>query len=278
IPSEGKIDPQLQDSLQTIESKEAAKMLDAAKFYERRHNPQSYDAAVFTYREILRRYPNVPQAATAKERLERLEKHGQPAPDIGERKFSLPVPKVNLPKPRLKFWAKAEEEETEAEDEAVVSEEEYPELDVAPIKSRLYVTGDVVIDMDAEEAKLRNFESGAAPEALEPIAEGEEQAAQYVLPEPQVSGDYESVEDESDPLGKETIAMEPSVYEVEPEEMTAPLDAGEETEEILLVLPAPETVLKPTPEPAPERVVQAQAPAVEVSQDGWTWSEEFNEE
>ncbi|MFH0910316.1 MAG: tetratricopeptide repeat protein [Planctomycetota bacterium] len=92
---------EVSESVRHLEEREAEQMFRSALFYEKRGNPKGYDAALFTHRETVSRYPNTEAAQKAARHIEILESGGRPEPGIDERSFSLPGPLANLPFPRL---------------------------------------------------------------------------------------------------------------------------------------------------------------------------------
>lgn len=310
-PGEALVAQALAKSQTDLASQEAARMLQAGAFYERRHTPKSYDAALFTYRELLRRYPDVPEAAKAQERLAALENEGPPAPGIGEGHLNLP----KIRKPNLLFWRRRETAETEPPAEKTPADagglaphsttaaapRDYPALDATPLNPQIYkADGVVILDLDAEETRLRHLQSGAtAPAAAgEPASEA---VAAAPAPEPEPTPGPEP-EAEAPPPAAEAPAMakaEPVVAEgpastdeapapSPPAPEAAPAPVADEGGAIVIDLsaegeagplagteatadePTPAAPAAPEPEPAAPEPRRTRQP-------GWVWGKEFDQ-
>lgn len=116
-----KVDKQLSEvnqSLNRLEELEAERMLKNAQFYQRMKTHKGVSSAVFTYKEILRRYPNTKAAVEAAQSLE-----GVTIPS--ESTFSLP--KLSLP-----TWPFGKKEDTPAAATPTVQAAPQPTLPADP--------------------------------------------------------------------------------------------------------------------------------------------------
>ncbi|MFW5856993.1 MAG: tetratricopeptide repeat protein, partial [Planctomycetota bacterium] len=201
----GRLRQEVERGIEDLNTQNAQRMLKAGGFYERRSNPRGYDAAIFTYRQILERYPGTEEAARARERLQALDATERPKPDIGERTLDVPTPKLGgltsgIKKLNPVRWFRDDERPPPPPppgEAAGGREPAYPELDVAPPAPEIYTAGRVQIDLGREEARLHTMESGAAPPVFDTEPAAPAPRAPREAPAPVAGGTVRRVPAES---------------------------------------------------------------------------------
>jgi outer membrane protein assembly factor BamD (BamD/ComL family) len=170
----------LKEDMGNLREDEARRMYEAAVFYVKRGSPKSYDAALFSLKEIVRRYPETSTAEFAGKLIEELVNKGRPKKGIGERNFNLP----NLPLPRvskipvankLVFWSKEDKAKEAAQNKgnepAVNPTMGYSGVSVKPV-NKLYEVGNVTVDLAVEESRLSSIKRQPQGVSEKPLEAG----------------------------------------------------------------------------------------------------------
>jgi TolA-binding protein len=144
---------------------DAARLLKSGDFYAKQGKPKTFDAAVFTYKEVIRRYPDTTAARLAQMRISSLSQKGRPEKSFFDEQFDLP--KIPKPAKKLlnpkKLWvrrSRKKEGPEVAQSSAILtapqaSLKSVDGTDLFPAGgNESYMAGDVVIDLRAEEAEL----------------------------------------------------------------------------------------------------------------------------